>query len=124
MLPHETLAVAGAHGLAPAIPSDYIWRLTLAQYHEMIRSGILTDETPVELLEGWLVTKMPKNPPHRLVNRRLRESVERRVPTGWHVNVQEPIALESSEPEPDLSVIRGLPDDYADRNPRPPTMSA
>jgi Uma2 family endonuclease len=107
----------GAHALAPAIPSEYIWRLTLVQYHEMIRNGILTDNDPVELLEGWLVTKMPRNPPHRLANRRLRDSVERRVTKGWHVNVQEPIALVTSEPEPDLTVIRGEPEDYADHNP-------
>ena len=117
MMPAATPALAGAHVLAPGIPSDYIWRFTLDQYHEMIRKGILTDDDPVELLEGWLVTKMPKNPPHRLVNRRLRNSVERRVPKGWHINIQEPIALQTSEPEPDLSAIRGEPDDYPDRNP-------
>lgn len=117
MTPPETLALAGAQALAPAIPCDYIWRLTLDQYHEMIRNGILTDDDPVELVEGWLVTKMPKNPLHRLLNRRLRDSVDRRVPKGWHVNLQEPISLATSEPEPDLSVIRGEPDDYAERNP-------
>ncbi len=122
MIPSATPALAGVPGLAPAVPSDYIWRLTLDQYHEMIRSGILTDDDPVELLEGWLVTKMPKNPPHRLVNRRLRDSVERRVSKAWHVDVQEPIALETSEPEPDLSVIRGKPDDYAARNPIAPDV--
>jgi hypothetical protein len=117
MMPPAMPALAGAHALAPGIPCDYIWRLTLDQYHEMIRNGILKDDDPVELLEGWLVTKMPKNPPHRLANRRLRDSVERRVPKGWHVNIHEPVALETSEPEADLSVIRGDPDDYADRNP-------
>src|SRR5437660_477834 len=106
MLPPGTAIPTSTGVPAPAIPPEPIWRLTVRQYHDMIRLGILTDEHPVELLEGWLVTKMPKNPPHRLTNRRLRDSVERGVPTGWHVNVQEPITLDASEPEPDLSVVR------------------
>ncbi|WP_228061654.1 hypothetical protein [[Phormidium] sp. LEGE 05292] len=52
-----------------AIPSDMIWRLSVDRYHNMIKNGILTDEDPVELLEGWLVFKMPKNPPHRAATR-------------------------------------------------------
>jgi hypothetical protein len=33
------------------VPTDPIWRLRVDQYHEMIRTGILTDDDPVELLE-------------------------------------------------------------------------
>lgn len=44
------------------VPTDPIFRLTVAQYHEMINRAILTEDDPVELLEGWLVTKMPKTP--------------------------------------------------------------
>jgi hypothetical protein len=40
------------------IPADPIWPLRIEQYHQMIQAGILTDDDPVELLEGWLVTKM------------------------------------------------------------------
>src|SRR5688572_21709837 len=34
-----------------------IYRLTVEQYHAMGRAGILTEDDPVELLEGWLVQK-------------------------------------------------------------------
>ncbi len=51
-----------------AIPNDLILCLIIEQYHGMIQSGILTDDDSVELLEGWLVFKMPKNPPHRVRN--------------------------------------------------------
>lgn len=44
------------------VPDEAIWRLTVEQYHHMIQAGILTEDDPVELLEGWLVTKMSKNP--------------------------------------------------------------
>ena len=48
----------------PAVPSDPIWRFSVREYHDMIRAGILGEDDPVELLDGWLVTKMTKNPPH------------------------------------------------------------
>jgi len=38
--------------VAPAAP---VWRLSVDQYHAMIRVGILTGDDPVELLEGWLI---------------------------------------------------------------------
>ena len=36
-------------------PSNPIWRMSVGQYERMIEVGILTDEDPVELLEGCLV---------------------------------------------------------------------
>jgi Uma2 family endonuclease len=117
MLPSSTISTTSP--LPAAIPTEYIWRMTVERYHEMIDAGVLTDDDPVELLEGWLVYKMPKKPPHSLVNRLLRDCVEPIVPAGWHVNIQEPITLDTSEPEPDLSVVRGTPRDYANRHPGP-----
>jgi Uma2 family endonuclease len=102
-----------------AIPTDFIWRLSVNQYHEMIRSGILTEDDLVELLEGWLITKMPKNPPHRLATQLAREALARILPTGWYVDAQEPITTEDSEPEPDITIIRGDRRQYSDRHPGP-----
>jgi Uma2 family endonuclease len=102
-----------------AVPDTPIWRLTIPQYHQMVRSGILTDDDPVELLEGWLVTKMPKNPPHRLATQLLREALAQLIPVGWYVDAQEPITTADSEPEPDIVVVRGDRRDYRDRHPSP-----
>jgi hypothetical protein len=99
------------------VPSEPIWRLTVEQYHDMIRQKILTEDDPVELLEGWLVTKMPKNPPHRVATRLLRQALERAIPAGWYVDAQEPITLSDSEPEPDGMVARGDTRQYIDRHP-------
>jgi Uma2 family endonuclease len=100
-------------------PDDFIWRLSVAQYHEMIRSGILTSNDPVELLAGWLVHKMPKNPPHRIATRVAQKAIEAIIPAGWYVDAQEPITLEDSEPEPDVAVVRGETRLYRDRHPGP-----
>ncbi len=101
------------------VPSDPIWRLTVDQYHEMIRTGILTEDDPVELLEGWLVAKMPKKPRHTLATELTREAFVGILPSGWFTNAQEPITTDDSEPEPDVTVARGERRDYLDRHPGP-----
>jgi Uma2 family endonuclease len=110
-------APEGAETLA--VPPVPIWRLSVAQYHRMIETGILTGEDPVELLEGWLVVRMLKKPAHRLATRLARTALERAIPPGWFVDAQEPITTESSEPEPDVALIRGDPADYRERHPAP-----
>jgi Uma2 family endonuclease len=97
--------------------------LTVAQYHELIRAGILTEDDPVELLEGRLVTKMPKNPPHSRASRRVRKALERVVPAGWFVDSQEPVTLSDGEPEPDVMVVRGEDGSYRDHHPGPADLT-
>jgi Uma2 family endonuclease len=104
-------------GLAAAKPDDFIWRLSVDKYHEMIQTGILTADDPVELLEGWLVYKMPKNPPHRISVRLTQRALEAVVPAGWYVDTQEPITLIDSEPEPDVMIVRGDTRQYRDHHP-------
>ena len=101
------------------VPTDPIWQLSIEQYHQMIALGILTDDDPVELLEGWLVAKMPKNPPHRLTTQLTREAVSALLPAGYYVDAQEPITTDASEPEPDVMIVRGQRRDYRDRHPGP-----
>jgi Uma2 family endonuclease len=102
-----------------AVPTDYIWRLSVDQYHAMVGAGILTDDDPVELLEGWLVPQMPKNPSHRIVTLLIRRALERMIPAGWYVDSQEPITTADSEPEPDVVIVRGETQHYPDRHPGP-----
>ena len=114
-----TLPAAPGIGEAAARPDDLIWRLGVEQYHAMVRAGILGDDDPVELLDGWLVYKMPKNPPHRAVTRLVQDALARIVPAEWYVDAQEPITLPDSEPEPGVMVIRGQTRQYLDRHPGP-----
>lgn len=100
------------------VPNEPIWRLTVEQYHEMIQTGILTTDDAVELLEGWLITKMSKKRSHTLANQRIRQSLEKIVPPDWYVEAQEPITTADSEPEPDITVIKGKRDDYLEYQPR------
>lgn len=93
-------------------------RLSVDRYLEMIASGIIQEDDRIELLEGVLVEKMTKNPPHTVVTRRCDLLLTQAVPAGWHVRNQEPIVLPVSVPEPDLAVVRGEVTDYAERHPR------
>ncbi len=83
----------------------------------MIESGAFTEDDRIELLDGWVVEKMPKKPAHSIVNGNLQDVLNPQVPTGWHIRNQEPITLSLSEPEPDLAIVRGGRNDYADGHP-------
>lgn len=101
-------------GLEADIP---LWRASVAQYHAMIRAGVFSDDDPVELLRGWLVEKMPRNPQHSTSTRLVRTALEAVCPTGYYVDSQEPITLSDSEPEPDVMLVRGGPASFARRHP-------
>lgn len=92
-------------------------RLSVDRYLEMIASGIIQEDDRIELLEGVLVEKMTKNPPHVFVVQSLQTELQDRVRPAWHVRTQDPVALETSVPEPDIAVVQGGPRDYVDHHP-------
>ena len=100
------------------VPSEPIYRLSVAQYHAIARAGILDEDAPVELLEGWLVRKMTKNPAHCLALGLVQDALTRLLPRGWHLKLQAPMTTADSEPEPDAAVVRGQRRDYKGRHPR------
>ena len=115
------MTLAATEPLPPraAYTDEPIFRLTVDQYHELIRSGKLTDDDPVELLEGILVFKMPKKTPHATATRMARRAIEPLLPQGWFYDSQEPMTLGDGEPEPDGVVVRGQIEDYAAAHPGP-----
>ena len=42
--------IPNPNGLPVEVPTEPIFRLTVRQYHKMVRSGIIIDDDPVELL--------------------------------------------------------------------------
>lgn len=105
----------------PRVPTDEgdIWRISVERYHRMVEGGVVTPDDRVELLEGVLVPKMSKSPPHRIANGKTRRVLEAILPPGWYLDTQEPITLDDSEPEPDVVIVRGRTEDYATRHPTP-----
>ena len=117
--PGRNPMTGAADSLNLRVPPEPVLPLTVAQYHEMVRAGILADDDPIELLEGWLVRKMPKHPPHTLSTGCTLDALAAIVGPDWHVRKEDPISTQDSEPEPDVSVVRGQRRDYADRHPGP-----
>jgi Uma2 family endonuclease len=106
-----------------AIPTVPIYRLSVAQYHAMVDHCILQEDDPVELLEGWLVQRMRKSPPHSCTTYLVRRAVEGLLPTGWYVDSHELVTMAESEPEVDVLVVRGDPRDYPDHHPGPAAVA-
>jgi Uma2 family endonuclease len=94
-------------------------RFSVDQYHMMIDHGILGPQNRVELLEGWIVGKMPHKPPHDGTIGRINRRLMRLLPDEWLLRVQSAITLRDSEPEPDLVVTRGPEEIYFKRHPMP-----
>ena len=83
----------------------------------MVEVGILGLQDKVELLEGYLVTKMPPNPPHSGTVHRVGKRLRRYLPAGWEDRGQAPVRLPDSRPEPDVAVVREEANDYTTRHP-------
>jgi Uma2 family endonuclease len=113
------VALAELDSVLPAEIAGSLFRMTVDQYERLVQTGLL-DGQPIELINGLLVQKMGKNPPHSWTVEALREELGRLLPPGWSFRQEQPVAIpDLNEPEPDLAVVRGTRDDYAKRHPRP-----
>jgi Uma2 family endonuclease len=101
------------------LPPEPVRRFTVDEYHQMINVGIIQEDDPCELLEGWVIPKMPRNPEHDLVVALAEEEIARRLPAGWHRRIQSGLTTADSEPEPDVMVVRGPKRLYGSRKPGP-----
>jgi Uma2 family endonuclease len=113
-----SILVSSTPGLAE-IPPEPVRRFTVEEYHQMIRTGILKEDDPFELLEGWLVPKMSRNPPHDVCVSLVEEEIRWRLPAGYFRRAQLAVTTVDSEPEPDVAVIRGTKRDYLGTHPQP-----
>jgi Uma2 family endonuclease len=93
-------------------------RWTRHEYERMIEADILGPDDKIELLEGRLVVQEPQHSPHATATRLAQEALRAAFGPGWDVRAGLPLALgPSSEPEPDVSVVRGSPRDFRDAHP-------
>jgi Uma2 family endonuclease len=94
--------------------SPPVYRISVDEYERM--AGLLDDDR-VELIDGFLVKKMGKNPPHVWSTDAIAEVLKTKSPGYW-CRKEDPVRIpDFDEPEPDVSVVRGSRDDYRDRIP-------
>jgi Uma2 family endonuclease len=103
----------------PAPPPEPVRRFTVDEYHRMIHLGILKEDDPVELLEGWIVAKMPRNPPHDVAVALTQAALSAALPQAWICRGQSAVTTIDSEPEPDIAVVRGPIRRYVTNHPGP-----
>ena len=108
---------------APGSLLDFRHRITVEEYHRMVDVGVFGPEPRLELLEGVLIDKMTKNPPHVVATDLLEELLHHLLPrgSGYCITMGNPVTIEDrdSEPEPDAMIVRGNLRDYAGRRRTP-----
>jgi Uma2 family endonuclease len=116
-----TILQEAAAGRATIVPR------TVEQYHHAIETGLVPEDTSVELIEGFIVHKdrakagadpMTIGDRHRIAVLRLAQLAPAFEQVGCFLQTQQPISLPPlNEPEPDGAVVRGGIDEYLDHPP-------
>jgi len=94
-------------------------RFSVKQYRQMVDQGILGENDRVELLDGWIIDKMTHNPPHDTCISLVKDEIEPQLPRDWMLRIQSAVTLSTSEPEPDLAVVKKPARRYSQAHPRP-----
>jgi Uma2 family endonuclease len=98
----------------PPAPAD-LYRFNVDEYERMD-----LDDPRVELINGYVVKKVPKKPTHSWTTKAVLKSLENRIPPGWTSRQEQPVLIPAfDEPEPDVAIVRGGDDDYEHRHPGP-----
>jgi Uma2 family endonuclease len=96
-----------------------LYRINVSEYERLMALGAL-DDSGIELIDGYLVRKMGKNPPHVWSVDATEIGLARVLPTGWLLRRESPVRIpDFDEPEPDIAVARGTRVDYKTRHPGP-----
>jgi Uma2 family endonuclease len=89
--------------------------LSVAAYRALGGAGLIPKNT--ELLYGFVYLKMSKVPFHSFLVRRLLRLLGSIVPPTHMLRSEQPITCQDSEPEPDISVVRGTESDFLSGHP-------
>jgi Uma2 family endonuclease len=99
-------------------------RFTRAEYDRLIELGAFQPGEPLELLGGELVVAEPQGAAHYTAIVKTARALEAAFGPGWHTRMQGPLGLDAdSEPEPDVAVVSGSPEDYARAHPSRPALT-
>ena len=95
-------------------------KFTVEQFHKMAESGILNEDDRVELIRGEIIEMAAIGTKHAYCVRRLDKVLQRKLGDKVIISVQNPIGLDdSSEPQPDVAILKTREDDYLSAHPQP-----
>lgn len=99
--------------ISTAVPTRQRFRFTREQYYRLAELGFFHGKR-VERIRGEIVEMSPKNWPHVVGCHKTAAVLERAFAgIGW-VSRQDPLSLVDSDPEPDVAILAGKLEDYAD----------
>lgn len=78
---------------------------------------LLTDKVRTELLRGVIFKKLSKSPKHFGHGMRMYKILAAQISPEFAVFPERPLTLADSEPEPDVTVVRGTDADFAEKHP-------
>jgi Uma2 family endonuclease len=90
--------------------------LSVAAYHLLRDTGLVGVKT--ELIDGVVVEKTGKSPLHEYLSMALFTWFSRNTPEPVYVRKKAPLTLAGSEPEPDISIVRGRAGDFKTSHPQ------
>lgn len=91
---------------------------TREEYDRLVAAGAFHPEVRAQLIQGEIVEMTPQSAVHATALRRTQKVLEAVFREGFDVRPQLPVALSShSEPEPDIAVVSGSPEDYRRQHP-------
>jgi len=94
--------------------------ITVEQYHQFPEFNENGRRT--ELIRGVVIEKMSKSPLHANIVSALYDLLRPQVPSDLWLRQEQPLTLRDSEPEPDISLVRGRRAAYAARHPSTAAM--
>ena len=89
--------------------------LSVGEYHQLGEFNENGKRT--ELIRGIVIEKMSKSPRHSSLGTQLYKRILLNLPDGYTARKEEPLTFVDSEPEPDISVLRGSDADFATGHP-------
>jgi Uma2 family endonuclease len=99
-------------------------RFSRIEYEKLIDLGVFRPGDAIELIGGELMVAEPQGAAHYTAIRKTSLALEAAFGSGWEVRTQGPIGLDDeSEPEPDVAVVPGSPDDYGSAHPSRPVLT-
>ena len=113
----DSNATSGPNAIMSAIANRQ-HRWTRQQYEQMVSVGILAEDDKLELVDGYILDMTPQSSLHANAVAIANRELGRCFGEGYLVRPQLPLAIgDSSEPEPDLAVVRGSGWEHRDAHP-------
>ena len=105
---------------AAAVPTRERRKFTVAEYYRMAEVGILKPDEKVQLIEGEIIVMAPIGPGHAWDVALSIPLFSRLAEGRFMLQIQNPVHLnDSSEPEPDIMLMRLRPEGYSQAHPTP-----